>query len=84
MSASHLPQGDSTSLRDMEAGGLTLESGPSGFSVSGGSREMFSLLTWRISTLHCREVVADGGSWGRLCRRCGLWGGHGLRRDYGL
>jgi hypothetical protein len=29
-----LPQGDSTSLRDMEAGGSTLESGSSGFSVS--------------------------------------------------
>jgi hypothetical protein len=23
-----------------------------------------SLLTWRISTLHCCDVVADGGSWG--------------------
>jgi len=38
MSASHLPQGDSTSLRDMEAGGSTLESGSSGFSVSDGSQ----------------------------------------------
>jgi hypothetical protein len=36
MSASHLPQDDSISLRDMEAGGSTLESGSSGFSVSDG------------------------------------------------
>ena len=34
MSASHLPQDDSISLRDMEAGGSTLESGSSGFSTS--------------------------------------------------
>ena len=36
MSASHLPQDDSISLRDIEAGGSTLESGSSGFSVSDG------------------------------------------------
>jgi hypothetical protein len=36
MSASHLPEDDSISLRDMEAGGSTLESGSSGFSVSDG------------------------------------------------
>ena len=34
------PQDDSISLRDMEAGGSTLESGSSGFSVSGRLRRI--------------------------------------------
>jgi hypothetical protein len=55
-----------------------------GLTTPQSQRPITSLLTWRISTLYCCDVVADDRSWGRLCRRCGLWGRHGLRRDYGL
>jgi hypothetical protein len=47
----------------------------------GGLRRMFSLLTWRIRTLRCCDVVTNDGSWRRLCREYGSWGR--LCREYG-
>jgi hypothetical protein len=45
----------------------------------GGSRRMFSLLTWRISTLRSGDIddaAIDFGSGGRRCRDFGSWGRH--------
>jgi hypothetical protein len=45
----------------------------------GGSRRMFSLLTWRISTLRSGDIddaATDFASGGRQCRDFGSWGRH--------